>query len=84
MLVLKYIINHHKKLYIFPFWLILFFLSLIYKLAVTCQRKKGYKNKFTKAFILSIGNITTGGTGKTETACFIAKAFEKKRETAIV
>ncbi len=84
MLMLTYIINHYKKIYIFPFWLILYCFSLVYRLVVTCQRKKGYKNKFTKAFILSIGNITAGGTGKTETAYFIAKAFEKKRKTAIV
>ena len=84
MLFLKYIINNYRRIYIFPFWLFLYFFSLLYGLVIIFKRKKGYKNKYPEAFILSIGNITIGGTGKTETACYISKAFKKKKETAIV
>ena len=84
MLILKYIIYNYRKIYIFPFWLILFCLSLIYRLVITFQRKRGYKNKYSNAFILAIGNISIGGTGKTEAASFLGKAFNKKRKTAVI
>lgn len=76
--LLKYIIKNYKKFYIFPFWLILFLLSLIYRLIITIQRKKGYIKRYSQAFLLAIGNITTGGTGKTEVASFLAAIFKKK------
>ncbi len=73
MKVLKYIIENKSKIYIFPFWFFLFLLSLIYGFIVVYKRKKGYKEKIEKVKIISVGNITLGGTGKTEFVLYLAK-----------
>lgn len=84
MFILKFIVNHYKKFYIFPFWMILFFFSIGYRLVISFLRERGYKKVYPEVFILSIGNITSGGTGKTEVAYFLAKTFEKKRKSAVI
>jgi len=69
---------------------LLIFLSLFYKTVITL-RLFLYKHKLLKtfsanAFVISIGNLTTGGTGKTPVTCEIANYINKKlkQNTAIV
>ncbi len=82
MKILKFIVIHYKNVFIFPFWFFLFCLSQIYKYIVIKKRKNGYKNKVSGVKIISIGNITLGGTGKTEFVMFLIKLL--KSETGVV
>ncbi len=75
---LEFIIEHYKNIFVFPVWLILFFVSQIYKLIVINKRKKGYKEKISGVDIISVGNITTGGTGKTEFVLYLAERLKRK------
>ncbi|MBN1897507.1 MAG: tetraacyldisaccharide 4'-kinase [Spirochaetes bacterium] len=59
-------------------------LSFIYKMIVVHKRKKGYDKQGFKGFIISIGNLTTGGTGKTPFAIFLAKKLSKHYRVCII
>ncbi len=84
MLIIKYIINNYKRIHIFPLWVILFLFSLIYRIVVSLLRKRGYRRSYPGSFFLSVGNITVGGTGKTEVVSYLAKVFEKRRPAVIL
>ncbi|MDD5065851.1 MAG: tetraacyldisaccharide 4'-kinase [bacterium] len=79
-----YLITHHKKLWVFPFWLILYFLSLLYRQFILFRRRKGYEHQYPDAYIISVGNITTGGTGKTEAAAYLSRILSPEIRTAII
>ena len=60
-------------------YLLLFFPKLFYYLAVQCRllfyKLKILKPKKVNAFVVSIGNLTTGGTGKTPVCIELANYF---------
>lgn len=82
--ILNYIVSRYRKIHLFPFWLFLFFLSLIYKAIVAFQRRKGYRHAVKGVFVVSVGNLTTGGTGKTEATDYLCGIFAKRMKTAII
>ncbi len=84
MFILSYIIKNYKKIYIFPFWLILFLVSFIYRVIIVLNRKKGYQYECKKVFIIAVGNITVGGTGKTEVAAYLCSLLNKKKKIALL
>ncbi len=84
MRIIKYIIFNYKKIYIFPFWFILFLFSLLYCVIISLQRKRGYKNKYPGVFIISVGNLTVGGTGKTEVVKYLSELMSPENKTAII
>jgi len=66
---------------------ILLFCSIFYELAIKI-RQLLYKFKILKstklnAYVISIGNLTTGGTGKTPITCEIANYINKKLHTKV-
>lgn len=67
---------------------LLFLLSKAFQKVVACRTwcyKKNYISSFRpKAFTISIGNITCGGTGKTPLTIALAKEFCQDFQTAIV
>lgn len=67
-----------------PIFFILFLLSLIYKIIIIQKRKKGYKERVGNSFIISVGNITLGGTGKTPFVIYLAKKLSKKYKVCII
>ena len=78
MIIVKYIIQNYRKIYIFPFWFILYVCSLIYGFIIIYLRKRGYKHTYSDVFIINVGNITVGGTGKTPVVQYLALLFNKK------
>ncbi len=79
----KHLINNYKKNPLFfIIWLPLFFLSIIYGLIIRYKRKRGYKNEVKDVFIISIGNITAGGTGKTPHTIYLVKELKKQHISA--
>jgi len=67
---------------------ILFLFSLIYsqlaKLRACLYRNKIIKKKEADVPVVSIGNITTGGTGKTPFTAFLAEQLRSKYKIAII
>ncbi|MCX5716144.1 MAG: tetraacyldisaccharide 4'-kinase [Candidatus Omnitrophica bacterium] len=71
-----------------PLKFILWLCSLIYASAVWALAK-GYEKNFFTSYkadpkVISIGNITVGGTGKTQAAIMVAKALEARRRRVAV
>ena len=60
----------------------LYFLEILYKLGVSFHNLK--KGRKIPASVISIGNITTGGTGKTEIAIKIAEYLSDSEKCAIL
>ncbi|MDI6752005.1 MAG: tetraacyldisaccharide 4'-kinase [bacterium] len=60
----------------------LYFLEILYKLGVSFHNLK--KGRKIPASVISIGNLTTGGTGKTEIAIKIAEYLEESEKCAIL
>jgi tetraacyldisaccharide 4'-kinase len=56
--------------------------SIVYRLAVSARaflyKKNILSSLSVSCKVISIGNITVGGTGKTPTVCLLAKYFQKK------
>jgi|GEM_PF-364187 len=77
-------IIYSNNLLLMPIFYILVLLSYVYKFFIVKKRKKGYKAKFTENFIISIGNITFGGTGKTPLTIFLAKELAKRYKVSII
>jgi tetraacyldisaccharide 4'-kinase len=70
-----------KKSFIFwPIKFILFLLSLIYgqglKFVISLYQRQWVKPKKINALVISVGNITLGGTGKTPFVFYLAKKIE--------
>ena len=85
--------HYQKKINIISIllFILLFFPSLIYLLITNIrnflydkQILKSYKDK--KAFVISVGNLTTGGTGKTPFVIMLSNFFSnvKNEKTAII
>ncbi|MEW6103372.1 MAG: tetraacyldisaccharide 4'-kinase, partial [bacterium] len=53
-------------------------LEELYKLGLFCHRRLS-EPKRVPAFVISVGNITTGGTGKTQMVLKIAQIFKEKK-----
>lgn len=80
-----------KRRGIFPSCLrgVLWLLSLPFQLAVTIRNSffdRGWLRCYTPPvpLVISIGNITTGGTGKTPATLMIAEEFQHEAELAIL
>ncbi|NGX57079.1 MAG: Tetraacyldisaccharide 4'-kinase [Candidatus Anoxychlamydiales bacterium] len=87
-LFIKKIIEEDKKgFFIFFIKIFLYFLSIFYKIAINFRNflydKNILKSKKLKPFIISIGNIVAGGSGKTPFTIFLANQIKNKK-TAIV
>ena len=82
---------HYKRNYRvvdFPLILLLFIPSVFYAIGV-CVRNFLYKNGMRKIYrsslyTIAVGNLTTGGTGKTPVAAAIAKYLDKKGEKVAI
>ena len=77
-------IIENKNIFLKPIFYIFLIISFIYRIIIIHKRKKGYKEKVGNSFIISVGNITLGGTGKTPFVIFLAKKLAKKYKIAIV
>ena len=68
-------IDHNIRYVLFPlamlYWGVLFWRNLFYNLGFFVSKKLPAK-------VISVGNITTGGTGKTPAVIYLAKALLKK------
>ncbi len=80
----KIIFNTKKNILFSLIFSVLLGLSFIYKIIITTKRKRGYKLEAGDSFIISIGNLTTGGTGKTPFAIFLANKLAKKYKVCII
>lgn len=83
------IINPNRKFYHLPLFAVLKFVSLFYFLIVRVRIWFYQKNIFEKRSlpvpVISIGNLTLGGTGKTPMAIWVAqKLLENGRQPAIL
>ena len=70
----NYINNPHYRIFLFPlalfYWGLMFWRNLFYNIGVFVSRSLPCK-------VISIGNITTGGTGKTPAVIYFAKLLKK-------
>ncbi|ALO27763.1 MULTISPECIES: tetraacyldisaccharide 4'-kinase [Leptospira] len=57
---------------------ILYVLSFIYRILFLFDQKLTEKKKLSGAFVISVGNISMGGTGKTPFSIYLAKLIHKK------
>lgn len=80
----KIIYDHQKKLLLRVIFYILLIFSYIYRWIIVAKRRKGYRRRAGKSFIISIGNITAGGTGKTPFTIFLSKQLAKKYKLCII
>ena len=71
-----------KDFFYFLFYPVLLFLSSIYNLLVVFKRALYHKGILSKVSVrpkvVSVGNLTTGGTGKTPIIYFLAKHYHSK------
>ncbi|MDI7221991.1 tetraacyldisaccharide 4'-kinase [Leptospira santarosai] len=63
------------RIVLFP---ILYAFSLIYSVLFRFDRRFTKKKKLPGAFVISVGNISMGGTGKTPFSIYLAKLIHKK------
>jgi tetraacyldisaccharide 4'-kinase len=70
-----YIIDHKSNPLIWPALLILWIISFLYDPAVRWHGRKKIAKIRTKAPVISIGNLTVGGTGKTPIVIETARHF---------
>lgn len=67
---------------------ILLGLSLVYRCVIRCRNwaydRKWLSQLFVDANVVSVGNLTTGGTGKTPFVIWLAKRINKFQKVAIV
>lgn len=54
------------------------------EIRLSLYRRKILKKKHLDCFVVSIGNLTAGGTGKTPMAIYLAELFRKLGKTALV
>ena len=81
MSVYKYINNPHYRILLFPlalfYWGVTFWRNLFYNIGVFVSRNLPCK-------VISIGNITAGGTGKTPAVIYFAKLLIKHGQRVAV
>ncbi len=74
MSVFNYINNPHYRIFLFPlalfYWGVMFWRNLFYNIGIFVSHNLPCK-------VISIGNITTGGTGKTPAVIYFAKLLIK-------
>ena len=77
----SYINNPHYRIFLFPlalfYWGVMFWRNLFYNIGVFVSRSLPCK-------VISIGNITTGGTGKTPAVIYFAKLLKKHGQRVAV
>ena len=83
------IINPNRKFYHLPLFAVLKFVSLFYSLIVRARvwflRKKIFETRRLPVPVISVGNLTLGGTGKTPMVIWIAqKLLKDGRRPAIL
>ena len=81
MSVYNYINNPHYRIILFPlalfYWGLIFWRNLFYNIGVFVSHSLPCK-------VISIGNITTGGTGKTPAVIYFAKLLKKNGKRVAV
>ena len=81
MSIYKYINNPHHRIFLFPlalfYWGVIFWRNLFYNIGVFVSRSLPCK-------VISIGNITTGGTGKTPAVIYFAKLLKNHGQRVAV
>jgi len=83
------IINPNRKFYHLPLFAVLKFVSLFYSLIVRVRvwfyQKNVFETRSLPVPVISIGNLTLGGTGKTPMTIWVAqKLLENGRQPAIL
>ena len=77
----NYINNPHYRIFLFPlalfYWGLMFWRNLFYNIGVFVSHSLPCK-------VISIGNITTGGTGKTPAVIYFAKLLKKNGKRVAV
>ena len=77
----NYINNPHYRIFLFPlalfYWGVIFWRNLFYNIGVFVSRSLPCK-------VISIGNITTGGTGKTPAVIYFAKLLKNHGQCVAV
>ena len=77
--------NKENKTFLFTLYIASKFFLLAYKARILLYKLKLIKTYSLPAYIVCIGNITSGGTGKTPIAIEIAKYFlSKKSKVAVI
>jgi len=82
--------DRRKGVMFMPFKLVLYLLSLVYGLAIYCRkllyRFKIFRSQRVPIKIISVGNLTLGGTGKTPFVIKLAEILEHelRKETAVL
>ena len=77
----NYINNPHYRIFLFPlalfYWGLMFWRNLFYNIGVFVSHSLPCK-------VISIGNMTTGGTGKTPAVIYFAKLLKKNGKRVAV
>ena len=77
----NYINNPHYRIFLFPlalfYWGLMFWRNLFYNIGVFVSHSLPCK-------VISIGNITTGGTGKTPAVIYLAKLLKNRGQRVAV
>ena len=77
----NYINNPHYRIFLFPlalfYWVLMFWRNLFYNIGVFVSHSLPCK-------VISIGNITTGGTGKTPAVIYLAKLLKNHGQRVAV
>jgi len=74
-----------KRFLLFPLYLIALFYRLLIQLRHTSYKTGVLKSYSLPCLVISVGNVTMGGTGKTPTVIYLAQVFkEKGMKTAVL
>ena len=76
------VISPKRPLYLMPVYGVLRLVSVFYELGqgvrARLYRRKTFKSRRLKCRVISIGNLTLGGTGKTPTVMMVAETLRQK------
>jgi tetraacyldisaccharide 4'-kinase len=67
-----------RKIFLFPLCLLSFFYGLLVRLRVWFFAQGVFRSYFLPCKVISLGNITLGGTGKTPLASYLAEFIKEK------